>query len=145
MVIGMSIEWPFQSVFIACLFNVIFASISFFATLMAIVAYFSSTTLRQAYQNVLFLNLLVNALIVSVNVIFFCGHAAIMGNSNVLLGWGCSLNGFINIFCCGIETYTLMCIALERYFAIKQQTILNFNQIALMLLFGYFWVGIMSR
>jgi hypothetical protein len=68
-----------------------------------------------------------------------------MGNSNILMGVGCSINGFITLFCAGMEIYSLMCIALERYFAIKKQNPLSKRQIIGLLVFGWVEVGLLVR
>jgi hypothetical protein len=141
----MSIEWPTSTVLFACYFCFITGIISFLTTVFAIVAYFKSPTIRQAYQNLLLLNLLFNALIFSISAATFNGYGSIMGNSNILMGLGCSINGFLNVFCCCMEIYSLMGIALERYFAIVKQTPLNFNQIIGLLVFGWIECGLLAR
>jgi hypothetical protein len=142
----MSVEWATPNSIIACYFNFTFAIFSVFATCLAIMVYFKSPIIRQAYQNLLLLNLLVNGLIYSVIQIAFYGEMIIMKSPKILtIQWVCDLNGFINMFCSAMEIYTLMCIALERYFAIKKQQPLSFNYIIGLLIFGYCISGIMTR
>jgi hypothetical protein len=122
------------------------AAFSIITTTIAIVAYFQSIAIRQAYQNILLLNLLVNSMVYLVTIIVYNGKMVILGNTNLLsVGWLCSLDGFLNLFCCGMEIYTLMCIALERYFAIKKQQPLTLNQIIALLIFGYVWGAFTAR
>ncbi len=140
----MSNQWPTPDVLYFCYFNSIIAIICFFTTLLAIVAYFRSN-IRYTYQNLLLLNLLINAMIFSLTIIIFNGHGAVMGNSNILMGLGCSIDAFLNLFCCFLEIYTLMCTALERYFAIVKLKPLTLNQIIGLLVFGWIECGLLAR
>ncbi len=140
------INMPINPSVIACYFNFIISIAIFFTTSLAILAYKMSMAIRQAYSNILLLNLLINAIVISINSMIFFGYGAIMGNSNILsIQWVCSLNGFFNVFCCGMEIYTLMCIALERYFAIVKQYPLTLKQIMGLLVFGWIECGLVAR
>ena len=97
------------------------------------------------YQNLLLLNLLINTMVYSIIAVIFSGYGIVQGNSNGFASWSCNLNGFLNTFCCGMEIYTLMWIALERYFTIVKQKELTYNQIIAILVFGYCWIGIFTR
>jgi hypothetical protein len=142
----MSVEWPIPTVLIGVYFDFILGIVSFFTTTMAIAAYFHSFTIRHAYQNLFMLNLLINAILFTLHAIIFNGYAAILKNANFLsIPWVCSSNAFIGLFCSGMEIYTLMCIALERYFAIKKQTPLTLNQIIGLLVFGWIECGLLTR
>jgi hypothetical protein len=142
----MSIEWPNSNILFACFFILVLAILSVFITSLAIAAYFHSPTIRQAHQNLFMLTLLINAIVFSLNLIIFVGYGALMGNSNILSNeWACSTNAFLNLFCCFIEIYTLMCIALERYFAIVKLKPLTLNQIIGLMVFGWIEVGLLSR
>jgi hypothetical protein len=142
----MSIQFPTPTVLIACHFYFFISIISLLTTTLAIFAYFKSIIIRQAYQNLLLLNLLTNAYAYTVVQIAFYGPMIMMKTPEILtVQWACSLNGFLNVFCCGMELYTLMCIALERYFAIVKQKPLTSNQIVGLLVFGYCWIGITTR
>ncbi len=102
--------------------------------------------IRQAYQTLFLLNLLINAMIFTVSGMYIQGNEFVMGNSNVLsTELACNLHGLINTFCCCMEAYTLMCIALERYFSIVKQTPLTFNQVIGLLVFGWVEVGLVTR
>jgi hypothetical protein len=142
----MTVEWETPNVLYICYFNSIIALISTCSTILAILAYFKSLTIRQAYQNLLLLNLLINSIIFSVNQMVFYGQMAIVKNPSILtIGWACSLNGLINFFCAGMELYALMCIGIERYFAIKKQKPLSRNQIIGLLVFGWIELGLLVR
>ena len=65
----MAIVWPSPDVHIACWCSAIFSIISFLATPIAILAYFNSATIRQTYQNLLLLALLVNAQVYTISAI----------------------------------------------------------------------------
>jgi hypothetical protein len=92
-------EETIVSILIASILSLITGIISFLTTLLAITAYFYSLSIRQAYQNLLFLILLVNALFYSMNVIFLHWHVS--NKQNILsIDWVCNLNGFLNLFCC---------------------------------------------
>ncbi len=145
--LSMSVEWPSQDVFYFVCLQFIFTIIGCFATLLAITVYFRSSSLRKVHSNLLFLNLLVNALIYIVfAVLIISGYQTVMKNSNILgIQWVCYFTGFINTFCIGMEIYTLMCIGLERYFAIVRQTPLTLKHIIELLVFGYCLIGIISR
>jgi hypothetical protein len=142
----MTVQWPIPTVLIACYFNLMVSTVSLFTTFLAILTYFQSFTIRQTYQNLFLLTLLVNAMIFSVNSFIFYILILHAGNSNILsVGWICDLNGFLNFFCSGMEIYALMCIALERYFVIKRQEPLTFHQVMAMIVFGVCWVGLITR
>jgi hypothetical protein len=142
----MTVEWPTPNVLYAVIFCFIIGMISVFTSALAIIVYFRSLTIRKASQNLLFLNLLINACIYSLAAAIYNGSGVISGNSNFLaISWICNFEGFINMFCCGMEIYTLMCIALERYFAIKKQKPLSFNYIIGLLIFGYCWEAFTAR
>jgi hypothetical protein len=141
----MSVEWPTPNVHIGIIICFIIGIISLFSTSFAILAYFKSATIRQAYQNLLLLNLLINAMIFSINSIIVNGYGAFMKNSDILsIQWVCNLDGFTSMFCCGMEIYSLMCIGLERYFAIKKQQPLTLNQIIGLLVFGWVEIGLIT-
>jgi hypothetical protein len=71
---------------------------------------------------------------------------AIRQSTDILnMKWVCSVDGFLNLFCITMELYTLMCIALDRYFSIKKQTPLTLNQVIGLLVFGYFVTGLIYR
>jgi hypothetical protein len=125
------------TVLITASFNFIISILSVLSTLLGITVYFSSHTLRQGHQNLLFLSLLINSLILTVKSMISYGIIATSGNSDNLNGWKCLLDAFINLFCSGLETHTLMCIAIERYFVIKKQKTLNFYQILAMIVVGW--------
>ena len=142
----MAIVWPSPDVHIACWCSTIFATICFLATPIAILAYFKSLYIRQTYQNLLLLTLLINAQVYSISAVIFYGHGAIFKNSNILgISWACTIDGFMNVFCCCMEIYALMCIAIERYFAITKQIALSKKQIIGMIAFGIGWIGFFCR
>jgi hypothetical protein len=119
--------------------------ISIVSTLFAILAYFHSISIRNAHQNLLLLNLLFNALLFAIKNAIFSGHVSFLKNADLLMGYGCSLDGFLNFFCGGMEIQTLTYIALERYFAIKRQKSLHLKQILTLLTIGWVSIGFMTR
>jgi hypothetical protein len=142
----MSAVWPTPDAQIACICSTIIATIGVLATPITIYVYFKSIAIRQAYQNLLLLNLLVNAQVYSVVAVIFYGHGALFKNSDILsIKWVCYFDGFMNMFCCCMEIYVLMCIAIERYFAFTKQIALSKKQIIGMIAFGVCWLGFLAR
>ncbi len=90
---------------------------------------------------------MVNELILLVfGVIYFAGYQMVIKNSNILeIQWVCYFQGYIIAFFPAMEVYILMCIALERYFAIKRQRPLSRHRIIGLLVFGYCLLGGISR
>jgi hypothetical protein len=142
----MAVEWPTPEAFYSLLLADIFGLISCFSTPIAILAYFKSTTIRKAHQNLLLLTLLINALIYSAIIPFINFPMLFVKNSDILANqWVCNLDGFVKIFCTNMEIYILMCISVERYFEITRQISLTFNQIVGMIAFGVCSIGLIFR
>ncbi len=141
-----SVEWPTPNVHIAISIMFAMGIICFFATIIALIAYFRSPAIRKGHENLLLLNLLVNELILAIVYILFFGNVSIMKNSEIYATkWICDLEGFLEIFCCCMEVYALMCIALERYSSIRLQKPLTRKQMIGMIVFGYCFIGFVIR
>ncbi len=119
--------------------------LSLIPIILAIIAYFQSDTLRSAHQNILFLILLINSLTLATKSIIINGILSFTKKYDVLIGMGCSIDGFVNFLCGGIEIITLMYIAIERYSAIVKQRQLDYKQITIMLIAGWGSVALMAR
>ncbi len=74
----MAVEWPTPDAFY------IFGLISCFSTPIAILAYFKSTAIRKAHQNLLLLTLLINALMYSAIIPFINFPMLFVKNSDIL-------------------------------------------------------------
>jgi hypothetical protein len=57
------------------------------------------------------------------------------------ISWVCQLQGFVVSFCATMETYSLMLLAIERYYYIVKKQPLIKTQIQAMILFGWIWIG----
>jgi hypothetical protein len=142
----MGVEWPTSDAFYFIICGTIFGLISCFSTPIAIIAYFKSTTIRKSHQNLLLLTLLINALVYSLSIPIINVPMLLVKNSDILaIQWVCNIDGFIKMFCCNMEIYILMCISVERYFAITRQISLTFNQIVGMIVFGVCLTGLVFR
>ena len=142
----MAVMWPTPDVLYTLIVGTIFGLISCCSTPIAILAYFKSMTIREAHQNLLLLTLLINALVYSLTIAIFNIPMLLVKNSDILASqWVCNIDGFIKIFCTNMEIYILMCISVERYFAITRQISLTFNQIIGMIVFGVCLIGLVYR
>jgi hypothetical protein len=134
----MSADWSSPTLIISSHFSLIFSCFTFFTTLLAIIAYFRSATIRKSYQNLFLLNLLVNSLLWTMFTIGFYGFMSYMKSSDIFsIGWVCNLNAFGSLYFASVEIYTVACIATERWFAIKKQKQLSRKHIIAFLVFGY--------
>jgi hypothetical protein len=119
--------------------------ISFIAILFAFVVFFTTPVLRNAQQNYLFLSLLATWLCMVVNVAFTQGYSTITNSWIFLSGYGCTVTGFINQMACGLEIYSLMCLAIERYYAIIRGKALLKKDILIMVTVGWITQPFLAR
>jgi hypothetical protein len=113
--------------------------IAILSIMFALAVFFMTPALRTAQSNYLLLSLLATCLVLSVSFVILDGILIMDGSWIFLSGMGCLSTGFLNQMCLILEVYTLMCMAVERYFAVVRERPLSKSEILLMVVFG--WIG----
>jgi hypothetical protein len=130
---------------IAAGFILVLAIFSFFSISFALLVFFMTPALRNAQQNYLFLSLLVTCLVMVVNTIVIQSYSTITNSWGFLLGNQCKATGFIIQTASGLEAFSLMCIAIERYFIIIKERALSKTEVIAMLVIGWFVCFFITR
>jgi hypothetical protein len=125
--------------------NLFFSFISLFSILFALTVFFCTPALRKAHQNYLVLSLMMTCLATVYNAGVHYGHVAISNSYSFLIGANCNLNGFLNGMLCIVEIYTLMCMAIERYFIVVRQRALSRMEMVILLAVGWVEAAFIAR